>query len=369
MSTIGDSSAPSQHTINYDALLSTTLFNYKRTMFDNIFKDSAFLAALREFDGVDFEDGGERIACPLLYGTNSTVKSYAGYDTIDTTPQDGITTAFYEWREIAGTISISRKEERQNSGEARIMRLLEQKSMQAEMTMRETLNTQLLAGTVDSTEFVPGNDSKDLNPLGYFLRKDNTGNPTSGGNVGNISAANSWWRHHTAVGDSASTDTGNDFALSLSSYAGVKAAIRRMHNFCGRGSGGFPNLLVSNQITYETYENALDTQVRYTNTRMADMGFDNLKVRNAVYVWDEVVPDVDNGEAASAGEDDGTVFFLNTRFYKLIIDSETDIITTPFVTPENQTARTAKILFMGNATVSNLRKHGVLYAVPQTIVS
>lgn len=82
--TIGESTAPSQHTINYDALLSTTLFAYRDQLYDNIFKDSAFLAALREMNGVDTQDGGERIAAPLLFGTNKTVKSYSGYDTLDT---------------------------------------------------------------------------------------------------------------------------------------------------------------------------------------------------------------------------------------------------------------------------------------------
>jgi len=60
---------------------------------------------------------------------------------------------------------------------------------------------------------------------------------------------------------------------------------------------------------------------------------------------------------------------VNTNFYKLVIDAETDIVTTPFVEPENQTVRTAKILFMGNAAVSNLRKHGVAYAISQSIVA
>ncbi len=369
MSTLGSSTAPSQHTVNYDDLLSTTLYGYAMggTMVDNIFKDSAFLAALREFDGVVRQDGGERIALPLMYGTNSTVKSYAGYDTLDTTPQDGMTTAFEEWREVAGTISISRKEERQNSGEARLIGLLEAKIKQAEMSMRETLNSQLLQGTVSGTEFIPGNSTKDLNPLGYFLRKDNTANPTAGGNVGNISAsANSWWRHNTAVLNSGSTDTGNAFALSVTTYAGLKVALRRMYNFCGRGSGGFPNLLVGDQVAYETYENALDVNVRFASTRLGELGFDSVKLRGAEFIWDEVVPDVDSGTVAITT---GTVFFLNTNFYKLVIDSQTDIVTTPFVTPENQTAKTAKILFMGNAAVNNLRKHGVCYAVSQSIVA
>ena len=367
MATIGDSGAPSQHTINYDALLSTTLFAYRDSMVDNIFKDSAYLAALREFGAVERQDGGERIQVPLMYGTNSTVKSYQNYETIDTTPQDGMTSAFYDWREIAGTISISRREERQNSGESRMLNLLRQKVQQAEMSMRETLNQQLLQGTVSGATFVPGNSAKDLNPLGYFLRKLNATNPTTGGNVGNISSsAESWWRHNTAVADSGSTDTGNAFALNVSTYAGLKVAMRRMYNFCGRGSGGFPNLLVGDQVTYETYENALDVNVRFQNTRLGEMGFDSLKVRGAEFIWDEVVPDIDNGTVAITA---GTVFFLNTNFYKLIIDSETDIITTPFIEPENQTAKTAKVLFMGNAAVTNLRKLGVLYATSQSIVA
>jgi hypothetical protein len=74
----------------------------------------------------------------------------------------------------------------------------------------------------------------------------------------------------------------------------------------------------------------------------------------------------DNGTTAITT---GSAFFINTKFYKVVIDSETDIVTTPFIEPENQTARTSKILFMGNATCSNLRKMGVVYATNQSIAS
>ena len=368
MATVGDTSAPSTNTVYYDALLSTTLDAYvgSGTMFDNIFKDSAFMAVLRQSDAVKFQNGGERIRAPLMYGKNSTVKSYSDYDVSDTTPQDGMTTAFYEWAEIGGTISISRKEERQNSGEAAIIGLLESKIKQAEMSMREELNQQLVQGTVSGTEFIPGNSAKDLYPLGYFLRKDNTADPGTGGNVGIIAASNSWWQHHSAVADNASPDTGNDFALSVVTYKGLVVALRRMYNYCSRGSGGSPNLVLTDQVVYETYENALDDKVRYTNTELADMGFDNIKLRGATVVWDEQVPDIDSGTTAITT---GNALFLNTNFYNLIIDSETDVVTTPFIEPENQTAKTAKVLFMGNAVTSNLRKHGVLYGISQSIVA
>ena len=268
---------------------------------------------------------------------------------------------------MAGTVSISRKEERQNSGEGRLINLLESKLKQAEMSMREELNTQLIQGTVSGGTFVPGNSAKDLNPLGYFLRKDNTTDPTTGGNVGNIAGATeSWWRHKTAIADTGTAETGNAFALNVTTYAGLKVAFRRMYNHCSRGGGGNPDLVLCDQTTFETYENAMDTQVRYTSTKLGELGFDTIRLRGAEVIWDELVPDIEAGTVAITK---GTAFFLNSNFYNLVIDSETDIVTTPFIEPENQTAKTAKILFMGNAAVSNMRKLGVLYAIGQTIVA
>ena len=372
MATIGDTGAPSTNTVYYDHLLTTTLFAYRKTLVDNIFKDSAFLAKLRASGAVKKQNGGERIAQPLMYGDNETVKTVGGYETLDTTPQDGMTTAFYEWAEIGGTISISRKEERQNAGEGRLINLLESKLKQAEMSMREKLNGDLLGGTVNGATFVPEMSSggnQGLYPLGYFLRKDNETDPTVGGNVGNIAGADeSWWRHKTAVLDTGGKETGNSFALAVTTFQGMKIALHRMYNYCGRGGGGFPNLVVADQIAYETYNNALDTQVRYSDTAMADMGFQTIKLMGATMIWDEIVPDIELGVAADSLTK-GSAFFLNTNFYNLFVDSETDIITTPFVEPENQTAKTAKILFMGNAAVSNMRKLGVCYAINQDIAA
>jgi len=368
MTTIGQTSAPSTNTIYYDSLLSTSLMAYKKTMYDNIFKDSAFLAYLRMTDSVKKQDGGERVAMPLMYGKNETVHVMGPYGVIDTTPQDGMTTAFYEWAEIAGSISISRKEERQNSGEGRLIGLLEQKIKQAEMSMTEELNQGLILGTVSSSTFIENtatDGTKGLIPLGMFFRKLNATDPTSG-SIGNISGStHSWWRHKTGWVNNNNT-TGNSFYASVTTYAGLEAYLKRMYNYCSRGSGGSPDLIVTDQVSFETYENALNTKVRYTNTKMADMGFDNVKLRGATMIWDESTPDIYTGTAAITV---GTAFFINTNFYNLFIDSQTDIVTTPFVEPENQLAKTAKILFMGQTGISNARKHGVVGGISQSIVA
>jgi hypothetical protein len=368
MATIG-ATAPSSNTVNYDALLTATLFNYRPVMVDNIFKSSAALAALRKYGGIRYVDGGERIQELLMYGSNDTFKSYRGYESLTLKPQDGMTSAFFPWSEIGGTIVISRLEERQNSGESRILSLLEQKVKQAEMSIKELVNTQVIQGTVSSSTFVPGNSAKDLFPLGYFLPKDNTASPVAGGEVGNIARGTySWWRPHTATFGSGTKDTGNSFALSVSTYAGLRVGLYRMYNYCSRGAGGdAPNIVICNQETYETYENSLDQLKRYyQDDDLVSMGFDNIKLKGATMIWDELVPDIYTGTAALTK---GSAFFLNTNYYKLVIDKETDFITTPFLENQEQTARAAKCLFMGQATVNNLRKLGVCYNISLSITS
>ena len=366
MATLGNA-APNQNTVNYDALLSTTFMAYRAVLVDNIFKANAFLAALRKYDGIDYQDGGERIQQPLMYEQNDSFKSYRGYEQLEVKPQDGITSAFFPWCEVGGTITISRREERQNSGEAALLNLLKSKIMQAEMSLKATINNQLILGTVSSATFVPGNSAKDINPLGYFLRKDRTTDPSSGGTVGGIAAASySWWRNRSVYfgGAAAAYD---DAGAAITTWKGLQVYLYRLYNWCTRGADGSgPNIALCNQETYEAYENSLNIQKIYLDEDLVSMGFDNIKLKGAVLLWDELVPDIDSGTAALTT---GSIFMLNTKFYKLIIDKETDFITTPFVEPENQTAKTAKVLFMGNTIVNNPRKLGVGRAISLSIVA
>jgi hypothetical protein len=335
-------------------------------MVDNIFKSSGFLALLRQKGAIEYQGGGISIAQPLMYEANNTVKSYSKYDTLNTTPQDGMTTAFYPWCELGGTISIARLEERQNSGEAAILKLLEKKTMQAEMSMKAEVNRQLIQGTVSTLTFVNGNDAKDMFPLGYFMRKAKATNPLTS-NVGNLSVVTyDWWR--TRVGDfNSGGATSADFNVSVSTRAGLKTYLYRLWNYCSRGADGSgPDIILTDQVTYETYEMALDASKQYQDVNIAELGFDNIKLKGGVCVWDELVPDMHSGTTSLTY---GSVFMINSKFYKLVIDDQTDFITTPFIEPENQTAKVAKILFMGNATVSNMRKLGVGVGVLQTITT
>jgi len=59
----------------------------------------------------------------------------------------------------------------------------------------------------------------------------------------------------------------------------------------------------------------------------------------------------------------GYIYFLNSKYLNLVVHSDADFSTGPFITPENQDVSTAMILFQGNLTTNNRRKLAVITGV------
>ena len=75
--------APSNLSIDYDALLTTTLHGYTSTKLrDNISRGSKYLAWLDMKGKWRNQDGGDRVAVPLMYGLNSSADIYSGFETM-----------------------------------------------------------------------------------------------------------------------------------------------------------------------------------------------------------------------------------------------------------------------------------------------
>ena len=79
MAVYGNAGAPSQNTINYDAILSTSLSNYSRTLNDNISKSNAFWYMIQQNGMYLPVNGGFNIAFPLVYALGH-FDWYDGYD-------------------------------------------------------------------------------------------------------------------------------------------------------------------------------------------------------------------------------------------------------------------------------------------------
>ena len=303
---------------SFDSLLSTTLANYRDQLTDNIFTARPLTNHLMENGRVRMLDGGTKIVEPLIYGQNDTVGSYAGYDSISLTAQEGISAAEFEWRQYAASIAISGIEEAKNNGEAAIVNLLEAKIMQAEESMRESFNQMFFA---DGT----GNSGKDWNGLGNLV--DAT---TAVGGIDPTATGNGWW---------GSYEEGTAGALSLADMATA-------YNSVSVGND-HPDMVLTTQALFEKYESLLQPQLRYTDAKTADAGFQNLLFKSAPVVYDV---------HASAG----TMFFINSKYLTLVGHSGKWFSQTEFVRPENLDAQYALIMCYGNLTVRNRAKQGKL---------
>lgn len=313
---------------SYDALLSTTLAGVMPQLEDNIFTARPLGAWLKRTDHIKSQSGGAKIQVPLIYGLNSTAGSYAGYDSIPTTPQEGITSALYDWKEFATSIAISGAEEAKNRGDAEVIDLLAAKVTQAEETTTEVLDYTWLRS--DGT----GNSSKDM--LGLL------GLIATTGDIGGIPAADT-----TLDAAGASITYWQSFVDSVAEPLTL-AKMAKGYNSPSVGNHK-PDLVITTQILYEKYESLLQPNERFTNSKLADAGFDNLMFKGTTIFWDDYTTS-------------GVMYFVNSKHLFLIRHSDVWFTHTPFVKPHGQNARYSQILLMGELVVNNRQRQGKLTA-------
>lgn len=252
---------------NFTTILSTTLNNYRKQLTDNIFADRPLSRWLMEKKRTRMLAGGVKIVEPLIYASGSS-GAYSGYDQITITPQTGLTAAEYDWRQLYATIAISGIEEAQNNGKEAIINLLEAKIMQAEETLKDSVNVMLYG---DGT----GTSNKEWLGLEALIGDATTAVTT----VGNIDAtAQAYWRSYVAYG----AVPGTPEAITL-------AKMGAAYNGSSKGNDVI-DAIFTTQGVFETYEALLQPNVRYQDVKSANAGFTNLMFKGAPVFWDADCP-------------------------------------------------------------------------------
>jgi hypothetical protein len=145
---------------------------------DAIFEGLRTLQVLKERGGYVKVDGGESVVVQLEYAQNATAEWIGPYGTYDTNPQDILTAAQFNWRQLAGTVILTDEEEAKNSGHTRLANLLEIKIKNLQKSLRTAMNTAI---------FNTGSDAQQ--PVGLEAAILTTG--TYGGIA---RSGNSWWQ-------------------------------------------------------------------------------------------------------------------------------------------------------------------------------
>jgi hypothetical protein len=365
---------PSTYSDSYDAVLTASARLFLGRLRDNIIKGMKYLALLDSKGKIRVVDGGYQVQIPLLYGLNKTADVMSGYGVVDTSPQDGMTSALYDWTQMAVSITISKKEKIQNQGDKKFD-LLKAKIMQAEKSLRYLASRCIVQGHIAAStsdgqfyQVIGKKDTSAVGPLPLAALIDGT--VARNVSIGNINGSTySWWQNKMATG------------ASVTTFAGYKQLLYKLYNDCSRGDGGEePDICLGTQGAFETYHNSLQSQERYVDMSTVNLlnGAENLKIKGAVFVWDELVPDVytdaildDDGSGTAVGTmTTDTVFFINSEFVELVVARDANYSMSPFVQPENQVGvSTAVIDWMGAHCISNRRKNGVAKRLSTSIVA
>jgi hypothetical protein len=289
-----------------------------------------------------------------------SMRVYSGYDDLDVTPHDGITRAFWDWRQAAVPVTISRIEERQNGGsEVQILNLLEEKLGQSMAGFEDGFGRAFLqgqganGGSITSAYVDPVTGRTFVEPIGSLI--DFT--PTDSRTIGQINqSTETKWQNQTLNDTSGST------------YAAILKNARKIYNDCSKGPGGGPDFAVCDQSTFQVLEAALAAAHQNPSYRDADIPYDNWRLKGATVMWDEFVPNAED-DNTTLSTSKGTVYFINSRFMGVKYDSQTNFITTKFQSPENQDAKTAQIMWYGLTYTTNRRKLGVWGSIDTTVAS
>ncbi len=364
----GSTTAPNNVQTYLDAVFSTSLANYRKKLIDNIGASNALLHKLLSSDSYESADGGTYIQEQLMYALG-TMDSYDGYDELSTLPTDGITAAQFEWRQLASPIVYNMKEVIQN--QHKIIDLVDAKIQQAEMGMQEGWAQHFMWGAVPqggaltSQRTSPVNGALSINPLPRTISYKTTNLV-----VGGIDeTTNLWWRNHSVT--SAAT-----------TYSAFLYELTSMYNTCSLGVGGAPDLMIMDQVTYQNYVHAYYS-IYKTNPAATSGNFPFVatKFLNADVVMDDKVPDVESGTVGTqtGGVVDattltyGTCYFVNSKFFKIRYHPSRDFELLKdengkgFVKPLNGDSRVGHISWMGNVTINNRHKQGVLGKIARTL--
>lgn len=301
--------------LTYDQITAITEKKFIPKLVDNIFNSNPLLKKLKEREQP--QPGGDKILVPLNYATVTASGWYQGSETLSTVDNEIITSAEYDWKQLYANISITRRDELRNMGDAAIINFVKSKVEVAEKTIRDKLATGL---------YNDGSDSKQIQGLKLICSASNT--------VGGIDQSTySWWQ---AQVDSSTT------TLTLSAMQGL-------YGDCGEGTE-YPNIVIGDQNMYDRYYALLQPQQRFADEEMGKGGFKSLQFNGIPFVVDS--------NAAS-----GDLYMLNLDYLTLYPHKDENFRMEPFIKPINQNVKVAKVYWMGAVASSNNRRHGLLDAI------
>ena len=308
---------------NLSEIVTTTLRNRSRTLSDNVSNHNALLRRLRE-NGNQTSVTGRDIVRELEYADNGTVQFYSGYETLDVSPSDVLSAAVFDYKQLAGNVTISGLEQVKNSGTEAIINLLEARINVLEKSLMNSLSVSLYS---DGT----GSSGKEVGGLQLIVADAGTGT------VGGINSSTySFWQNVQTTATS-----------SAFSVANVQTDMNTIYLSLVRGADS-PDLVMAGTNAYTAFLGSLQAIQRITSDDLARSGFTSLQYLNSDVVFDSAC-------------NTNRMYFLNTDYLRLEVAASRDFVPGEAKMSVNQDAMVTPMFWSGNLTCSNRALQGVIH--------
>ena len=267
-------------------------------------------------------NGGVSIVETLIKAKQNDGGFYLGADVLNNTQTATTNLVEFKWQNAYEPIVLTRDEERQNSGDMhKILDLVGAKIQLSERAMKDRMDQALSAPVGEANNLI------DLETL------------VNTGALGNLNgSSDTFWQSTVTTSGAFATQGLTD--MTTATYAVSSSSV--VDN---------PTVYLTTKTAFQKFEQTRLPLERISNGNLTfNAGAKNLTFKGVPVVYGNYVAS-------------GLMFGLNMNYIYLAVDSETDMITTPFITPANQTVKFAYILWRGNLITNNRRRHFKLTSI------
>ncbi len=320
-------------TREYQRIFSIVADEAEPILFDNVSSRTALLYRAKDMGAIIKTGGKPHLRFNILKEL-PTAQGYTDLDVLTPVRGDPVTSAIFEWKQIAVPVQVSGLD-MIKTPEGNGIDLVEMFLQSAEIAMRDSIGGSSIGLFSSAAE----DDLRKITGLQNMLTSS-----TTTGTVGNLSRATlSTWRHQSA-------NVSSDFS------ANGLARLRTLYRQCSRFDET-PDTIVLTGSTMDNFESALTSTFTVNlpmmgigagDEKMIDAGFGNIRYKGALIFADDGCP-------ANYG------YFLNlAKYYRLFVREGRDAEIGDFVKSQKADDLVTYVLWAGNAVMTNLGRNGVL---------